>query len=159
MRTSSKAATAQPQAVEPSGGEAAFETIKQLVGKWEAPLSGGKTIVDTFQPFAFGTAILAEEWIGNEQITSTVFYLVGAELWADHYCDYKNQPRYVVRPSADPATVDMAFRQATNLETHPAHFHSTTWHRVVATHMPQEWHVEGGAKGNSTVLLQFVKQQ
>jgi hypothetical protein len=48
-----------------------------------APLSDSKTIVDTFQPFAFGTAIRAEEWIGDQQITSTVFYLVGSELWAD----------------------------------------------------------------------------
>src|SRR5690242_16730927 len=57
-------ATAGTQAA-PAGtqgpGQAAFEALKQLFGKWEAPLSGNKTIVDTFQPFAFGNAILAEE--------------------------------------------------------------------------------------------------
>src|SRR4051794_2413940 len=80
-------------------GQVAFQALQQLIGsKWEAPLGGNKTIVDTFQPFAFGTAILAEEWVGAEQVTSTVFYMVGSELRADHYCDYGNQPRYVAKP-------------------------------------------------------------
>jgi len=141
-----------------SAGQAAFETLKRLIGKWEAPLSGNTTIVDVFQPFAFGTAILAEEWVGAEQVTSTVFYMVGSELRADHYCDYGNQPRYVAIPSADPSIIALAFRDATNLETHPRHFHSTTWHVIDATRMTQDWSVEGGTKGNSAVHLEFVRR-
>ncbi len=139
--------------------QAAFARLKQLYGKWEAPLSGNKTIVDTFQPFAFGTAILAEEWVGDQQVTSTVFYMVGAELRADHYCDYGNQPRYVLRPSPDPSVVAFDFRDATNLDSHPTHFHSTTWHLIDATHMTQDWNVEGGAKGKSMVRLEFVRRE
>ena len=115
--------------------------------------------MDTFQPFALGTAILAEEWVGGQQITSTVFYMVGPELRADHYCDYLNQPRYVATPSADPAVVELEFREATNLDTHPRHFHSTTWHLVDATHLTQDWNAEGGPKGKGTVHLEFVRQQ
>jgi hypothetical protein len=147
------------QASSPADGQAAFATLKQLFGKWEAPLSGNKTIVDTFQPFAFGTAILAEEWVGDQQITSTVFYMVGSELRADHYCDYGNQPRYTAKPSADPSVVELEFRDATNLDTHPTHFHSTKWHLVDATHMTQDWDVEGSAKGKSLVHLEFVRRQ
>jgi hypothetical protein len=150
----------QARAADTSGsGQLAFEGIKQLVGRWEAPLSNGKTIVDTFQPFALGTAILAEEWVDGEQITSTVFYMVGTELWADHYCDYKNQPRYVARPTSDPSIIDLEFRDATNLDTHAVHFHSTKWHRTDATHMTQEWQVEGGTQGKGQVRLEFVKLQ
>src|SRR6185437_4991073 len=110
-------------------GQASFEALKKLIGgRWEAPMGGGKTIVDTFQPFAFGSAILAEEWVDGQQITSTVFYVVGSELRADHYCDYGNQPRYVAMPSDDPNTIDLAMRDVTNLDTHPRHFHATTWH-------------------------------
>ena len=139
-------------------GQASFEALKKLIGgRWEAPMGGGKTIVDTFQPFAFGSAILAEEWVDGEQITSTVFYLVGSELRADHYCDYGNQPRYVALPSPDPSIIDFGFREATNLDSHPAHFHTTTWHLVDATHMTQDWHVEGGAKGSSQIHLEFVR--
>jgi hypothetical protein len=72
--------TAPP--AKPTPAEAQFAELGKLVGRWEAPLPDGKSIVDTFQPFAFGTAILAEEWVGGEQVTSTVFYLVGGELWA-----------------------------------------------------------------------------
>jgi len=138
--------------------QVAFDNLKKLVGRWEAPLGNNKTIVDTFQPFAFGTAILAEEWIGPEQITSTVFYMVGSELRADHYCDYLNQPRYVARTSTDPSVIDFEFRDATNLDAYPKHFHSTTWHLIDANHLTQDWHVEGGPKGKSTMRLEFVRK-
>jgi hypothetical protein len=142
-----------------TGAQAAFAALGKLVGKWEAPLSGGKTIVDTFQPFAFGTAILAEEWVGGEQVTSTVFYLVGNELWADHYCDYKNQPRYVARSFPDPTVIDLEFRDATNLDQHPVHFHSTTWHLLDGGHLVQDWRVAGSPKGASTVHLEFLRKE
>ena len=146
-----------PQVVNATTDQVAFENLKKLVGRWEAPLPNKETIADTFQTFAFGTAILAEEWVGGQQITSTVFYMVGSELRADHYCDYLNQPRYVARTSADPSVVDFVFRDATNLEMHAKHFHSTTWHFVDATHLTQEWRVEGSSKGNSSVRLEFVR--
>src|SRR5258708_4959367 len=96
-------------------GQVAFDNLKKLVGRWEAPMGNNKTLVDTFQPFALGTAILGEEWLDGKQITSTVFYLVGSELRADHYCDYLNQPRYIARTSTDPSVIDFEFREATNL--------------------------------------------
>ena len=142
-----------------SDGQAEFTALKQLFGRWEAPLSGNKSIVDTFQPFAFGTAILAEEWVGDQQITSTVFYMVGSELRADHYCDYGNQPRYTAKSSADPSVIEFEFRDATNLDAHPTHFHSTKWHLVDASHMTQDWDVAGSPKGKSTVHLEFVRRQ
>ncbi len=152
--------SAAPDTARSKDAQAKLEAIKKLVGgKWEAPMGGGKTIVDTFQPFALGTAILAEEWVDGQQITSTVFYLVGSELRADHYCDYLNQPRYVAKPSTDASIIDFEFREATNLDTHPKHFHSTTWHLIDATHMTQDWVVEGGAKGHSAFRLEFVRQQ
>jgi hypothetical protein len=50
------------------------------------------------------------------------------------------------------------FREATNLDTHARHFHSTTWHFIDADHLVQEWRVEGSPKGNSTVRLNFVRK-
>lgn len=149
-----------PQAAQPaSPAQASFEELKKLFGRWEAPLGNGKTIVDTFQPFAMGSAILGEEWVDGQQITSTVFYLVGSELRADHYCDYLNQPRYVARPTDDPTVIDLQFRDATNLDTNPRHFHATTWRLVDATHMTQDWQVEGGPKGSGKVHLDFVRRE
>jgi hypothetical protein len=138
--------------------QVAFDNLKKLAGRWEAPMADHKTIVDTFQPFALGTAILGEEWVDGKQITSTVFYLVGSQLRADHYCDYLNQPRYVARTSTDPSVIDFEFLEATNLDAHPRHFHATTWHFIDANHLTQDWHVEGGPKGKGTVRLEFVRK-
>ena len=135
-----------------------FQTIKKLVGgRWAARLPDQRTIVDAFQPFASGTYILGEEWVDGKQITSTVFYTAGMQLWADHYCDYGNQPRYTAKSSADPSVVDLEFRDATDLKMHPRHFHSTTWHLIDATHLTQDWQVTGGPKGHVVVHLDFVR--
>ena len=139
------------------GGEAMFHTIQKLVGRWEAPLPNKKTIVDTFQPFDNGNYMLHEEWVDGKQITSSVFYMVGSQLWVDHFCDYGNQPRYTAKPSADPSVVHLEFRSATDLDTNPRHFHSTTWHLIDATHMTQDWEVLGGPKGRVMVHMDFVK--
>jgi hypothetical protein len=152
------AAVHAPLSADAAAAQAKFDTLTKLIGKWAAPMGKGKTIVDTFQPFALGTAILAEEWVDGQQITSTVFYLVGSELRADHYCDYLNQPHYVAALSGDPSLLDFQFREATNLDTHPRHFHATTWRLVDATHLIQDWDVEGGPKGHGEVHLEFVKQ-
>ena len=139
------------------GGEAMFQTIRKLVGRWEAPLPNKKTIVDTFQPFDNGNYMLHEEWVDGKQITSSVFYMVGSQLRVDHFCDYGNQPRYTAKPSADPSVVHLEFRGATDLDTHPRHFHSTTWHLIDATHMTQDWEVLGGPKGRVMVHMDFVR--
>jgi hypothetical protein len=143
----------------PGSAQAELQTVRKLVGgRWEARLPNNKIIVDTFQSFDSGTYVLGEEWVDGKQITSTVFYIVGSQLWADHFCDYGNQPRYRVKPSADPAVVDLQFRDATDLDTHARHFHSTVWRYIDPTHMTQDWEVMGGPKGRTTVHLDFVRK-
>lgn len=141
----------------PSIGQTLLDKIRGLVGTWDAPL-GKDVMTDTFQPFAFDTAILAEEWLNGKQITSTVFYVVNGELRADHYCDYLNQPRYTAVPSLDPDVIDFQFREATNLDTHPKHFHGTKWKIVDATHLVQDWFVMGGNKPVSLAHMEFTKR-
>ena len=144
-------------AIQPSVGQMLFNKIHGLIGTWDAPL-GKDVITDIFQPFAFDTAVLGEEWLNGKQITSTVFYVVNGELRADHYCDFLNQPRYTAVPSMDPDVIDFQFRDATNLDTHPKHFHGTTWKVVDATHLTQDWFVMGGAKPVSLAHMEFVKR-
>jgi hypothetical protein len=141
-----------------AGGTVAFERLKGLVGEWHAP-EGNAVMINIFRPIAFGSAILHEEWKNGEQLTATVFYLVGDELRADHFCDFKNQLRYVVTPSADRSVLSFALRDATNLDVQPRHFHSTTWRFVDATHHTQEWHITGGGKEDKMVRLEFTRQK
>jgi hypothetical protein len=144
---------AQPASV----GQTLLDKLQGLVGTWDAQLSNG-VMTDIFTPFAFGTAVLGEEWLNGKQITATVFYVVNGELRADHYCDYLNQPRYTAVPSVDPAVIDFQFREATNLDTHPLHFHGTTWRIVDATHLIQDWFVMGGKKPVSVVHMEFARR-
>ncbi len=142
-----------------AGGATAFEQIKGLTGEWHAP-EGQDTMINIFRPMAFGSAVLHEEWKKGEQLTATVFYMVGSELHADHFCDFKNQLRYTVTPSAaDPRSLVFELRDATNLDVQPRHFHSTTWRFVDATHLDQDWHITGGGKEAKTVKLAFTKQK
>jgi hypothetical protein len=150
-------AMAAAPSASPSVGQMLFDKIHQLIGTWDAPLGGG-VITDVFRPFAFDTAILGEEWLNGKQITSTVFYVVDGELRADHYCDYLNQPRYTAVPSVDPDVIDFQFREATNLDAHPKHFHGTTWKLVDAVHLTQDWFVMGGNKPVSLAHMEFVRR-
>ncbi len=140
-----------------SVGQQLLEKVRALQGKWDAQTKQG-VLTDVFRPFALGTAVLGEEWINGKQITSTVFYVVNGELRADHYCDYLNQPRYAAVPSADPAVLDFEFRDGTNLDTHPAHFHMTKWRIVDGTHLIQDWVILGGDKPVSQIHMEFVKR-
>ncbi len=140
-----------------SVGQKLLEKVRGLEGTWDAQTKEG-VLTDVFRPFALGTAVLGEEWINGKQITSTVFYVVKGELRADHYCDYLNQPRYTAVPSADPAILDFEFRDGTNLDTHPAHFHSTKWRVVDGTHLIQDWVIMGGNKPVSQIHMEFVKR-
>ena len=140
-----------------STGELLLQKVRTLIGTWDANTRDG-VLTDIFKPFAFDTAVLGEEWINGKQITSTVFYVVNGELRADHYCDFKNQPRYTAVPSLDPNVLDFEFREATNLDTHPVHFHDTKWQIVDATHIIQDWYILGGKKPVSLVHMEFTRR-
>jgi hypothetical protein len=141
-----------------TNGPAQFEQLKQLIGEWNAPLGKGEVMTDIFRPMGSGTAILHEEWKNGEQLTATVFYVVGNELHADHFCDYGNQLRYVAKPSSDANVVAFELRDSTNLDTHPRHFHSTTWHFIDANHHTQDWEIMSPGKDPKVVRLEFTRK-
>jgi hypothetical protein len=89
---------ASSEPVQKNDGAAAFARLQSLIGEWEAPLPKNEVMKNVFRPIAFGTALAHEEWKNGEQLTATVFYVVGSQLHADHYCDMGNQLRYVAAP-------------------------------------------------------------
>ena len=136
--------------------QVAFARMRSLVGEWHAPLPNNETMIDIFRPIGFGTALLHEEWKNGEQLTATVFYLVGSELRADHYCDMGNQLHYVDE-SSDPQVLRFVLRDANNLDTHPHHFHSTTWRYVDAEHHVQDWEAMAPGKPSKTIRMDFTR--
>lgn len=154
------AGSATGVAPDPEGRKnlATFEKIKSLAGEWRAPLDDNGTMVNIFRPFAYGTKVLAEEWENGKHITSTVFYMVGNELHADHFCDYQNEPRYKLEAAAnDPSTIDFKFVSATNLDRFPVHFHSTTWHFVDGNHLIQDWYTAGDKHPVAPIRMNFTR--
>ena len=136
--------------------QAAFARMRSLVGEWHAPLPNNETMVDIFRPIGFGTALLHEEWKNGEQLTATVFYVVGSELRADHYCDMGNQLHYVDE-SSDPQVLRFVLRDANNLDTHPHHFHSTTWRYVDAQRHVQDWEAMAPGKPSKNIRMEFTR--
>ena len=139
-----------------NAAQAAFAQMRSLVGEWQAPLPNNETMIDIFRPIAFGTALLHEEWKNGEQLTATVFYVVGSRLRADHYCDLGNQLRYVDE-STDPQVLRFVLHEATNLDTHPSHFHSTTWRYVDAEHHVQDWEAAIPGKPSKVMRMEFKR--
>jgi hypothetical protein len=140
-------------------GQAAFARLQRLIGEWNAPLGNNEVMKNVFRPLAFGTALAHEEWKNGEQLTATVFYVVGSELHADHYCDMGNQLRYVAAPSTAADTFQFTLRDATNLDTHPVHFRSTTWRVIDADHLVQDWEIARPGKEPKTVRMEFKRTQ
>jgi hypothetical protein len=139
-------------------GEAAFKQIEKLIGEWDAPL-GKEVMADIFRPIAYGTAISHEEWLGGKQLTASVFYLVNGELRVDHFCDLKNQPRFVAKPFTDSTVLEFELRDITNLDIHPRHFHSTTWRFLDANHHTQDWQVVENGREVKVLQLQFTRRK
>jgi hypothetical protein len=141
-----------------SDGTALFERIKRLEGEWTAPMSNG-LMTNIFRPIAFGSAVLHEEWLKGEQITATIFYLVGSELRADHFCDFKNQLRYAAKPTGDADVIFFELREALNLDVQPRHFRSTTWRLVDSTHLTQDWQIVEPGKEPRVVRMEFTRKK
>ena len=149
---------ASSDAVAKNDGAAAFAKLQSLVGEWEAPLPKNEVMKNVFRPIAFGTALAHEEWKNGEQLTATVFYVVGSELHADHYCDMGNQLHYVAAPSDDADTVRFILREATNLDRHPMHFRSTTWHVAGTDRLVQDWEFVAPGKNPKMVRMDFKRK-
>lgn len=140
-----------------NSGQAAFARLQQLAGEWEAPLPNDEVMKNVFRPIAFGTALAHEEWKNGEQLTATVFYVVGSELRADHYCDMGNQLRYVAAPTADTSIFRFTLREAANLDTHPRHFRSTTWQLTDADRLVQDWEAITPGKAPKVIRMDFKR--
>src|SRR5688572_4096310 len=149
---------ASSETVQKNDGAAAFARLQSLIGEWEAPLPKNEVMKNVFRPIAFGTALAHEEWKNGEQLTATVFYVVGSQLHADHYCDLGNQLRYVAAPSKEADTFHFVLRGATNLDTHPHHFRSTTWRLASTDRLVQDWELVAPGKDPKVVRMDFKRK-
>ncbi len=114
-------------------GQAAFETLKKLEGRWTGTF-GYDGVEETypvtheFHVFGKGTAVMESMFSGTDDEMISMYHLEGEELVMTHYCAAGNQPRMKLDPEQASATVlPFDFAGGSNLD--PAtdgHLHSGT---------------------------------
>lgn len=139
---------------------AEFEKMKSLEGVWEGIASTGARMVNTFRIIADGSALLHVEQREGRQDIVTIFYPVGKELRADHYCYLKNQPRLVAKASANPSSISFEMRESTNVSaTNAAHHAISNWRFIDANHHAQEWLVFENGKQVRSTQMTFTRKK
>ena len=99
----------------------------------------GESVEDIFSLTAGGTAVMAEDKMGAEEMLS-LFYVDGDRLLMTHFCPSGNQPRMQATISPDLKTISFDFLDATNLPNRQAgHMHRATYIFSDADHYSQEW--------------------
>ena len=133
------------QAADPKPGsspnaEAAFASLKTLVGQWEATTSSGKVHL-SYELISGDTALLERESSETMPSMVTVYYVDGGRLLLTHYCMIGNQPRMQVKAfNADTGELNFQFLDATNLASPGAgHMHNAKIRIVDNSHLVSEW--------------------
>jgi len=122
-----------------SDAQKALDRFKSMVGTWEGKGPKGETSEVTFQLMAGGTAVMAENHMIGDDMTS-MFYVDGDRLLMTHFCPSGNQPRMKAEISPDLKTVTFDFLDATNLPGPEAgHMHRAVYLFTDADHYSEEW--------------------
>jgi len=122
-----------------SDAQKALDRFKSMVGTWEGKAPNGQTSEVTFQLVAGGTAVMAENHMIGDDMTS-MFYVDKDKLLMTHFCPSGNQPRMKAIISPDLKMVTFDFLDATNLPGPEAgHMHRAVYLFTDADHYSEEW--------------------
>jgi len=122
-----------------SDAQKALDRFKSMVGTWEGKAPNGQTSEVTFQLVAGGTAVMAENHMIGDDMTS-MFYVDKDRLLMTHFCPSGNQPRMKAIISPDLKMVTFDFLDATNLPGPEAgHMHRAVYLFTDADHYSEEW--------------------
>ena len=144
---------------EPAGAatpaDEAFASLKTLVGRWQGPTSGGRTLDIRYKLIA-NDSVLVETWrSASGPETMTVYHRDGPDLVATHYCAQGNQPRLRLATVDPSGRLHFVFRDATNLASpEKSHLHEFWIEQVDAGTMKRsETYREKGAAEEESAEL------
>ena len=130
----------KPQA--PSG--AAFDKLKTLAGHWQGPgtvddpaWATPNSVSLTMRVVSQGNAVIHELKSANTWEV-TMFYVDGDRLTLVHYCDFKNRPRLVARPSVDENKIEFDFVDMTGIDA-PGHVTHAVFTIIDVNHHTESW--------------------
>jgi hypothetical protein len=101
-----------------ASGIVAFEKIKSMAGVWKSANSTSDYGTTSYEIIADGSVVL--ERVGG---MLTAFHMDGDKLMATHYCEAKNQPRFVAVEGEDSNTIQFKYLDMTNSKVEDPHIH------------------------------------
>ena len=112
-------------------GQAAFEMLKKLEGRWAGTFGYDGVdetypVVHEFHVFGKGTAVMESMFSGTDDEMISMYHLEGDDLVMTHYCAAGNQPRMKFDPEEASATaLPFGFAGGSNLDpAKDGHLHS-----------------------------------
>jgi hypothetical protein len=133
-------------AAAPAPANAAFDQLKQLVGRWRPADRADGSLTIHFTLTAGGT-VLVESWerASGEPHSLTLYHRDGDTLLATHYCPQGNQPRLALA-GRDAQGLHFTFRDATDLDPAESHQHDL-WFDLTDPNHPVRTEVYSSGKG------------
>jgi hypothetical protein len=140
-------------------GTAAFNTVKQLAGKWSGKDEEGLPATVQYEVMSGGSIVTETLKPKNEPPMLTVYHLDGDKLLCTHYCSRNNQPRMRLQKfDESKGTLDFDFVDATNLpDAEQGHMHHLVLKAPDKDHLVQEWSWHEGGQ-ESLAVFNFQRQ-
>jgi len=146
-----------------SGGAAAFEQLKALIGDWqtETNVSGKATL--HMELTAGGTALLEKfhmEDNGKPVEMITLYYVDGDQLKLTHYCMAGNQPTMAGMYDAATKTIKFKFVSVSNLKSPDAgHMHHALYTFIDNDHFKTNWTFRKDQKDSFTEDATYTRMK
>ncbi|GJG89176.1 hypothetical protein tb265_43570 [Gemmatimonadetes bacterium T265] len=130
-----------------SDGQRSLDALKATAGKWRGPVAvsdpewaakaAGPPLAITMRVASSGDALLQE--LGDPRLPEiTLFYVDGDRLTLVHYCDFKNRPRMVARPSQDQRTIEFDLVDVAGVDA-PGHVTHAVFTLIDTDHHTEDW--------------------
>lgn len=144
-----------------SGGAAAFEQMKALVGDWTTDTAANGKAMLHLELTSGGSALLEKFQMDNngkpvEMIT--LYYVDGDQLKLTHYCMAGNQPTMAGTYDAAAKTIKFDFVSVSNLKSpDEGHMHHALYTFIDKDHFKTNWTFRKDQKDSFTEDATYIR--
>jgi hypothetical protein len=159
--TAASAAGVCLSAATTSGGAAAFEQMKALVGDWQTGTAANGKATLHLELTSGGSALLEKFQMddnGKPVEMITLYYLDGDQLKLTHYCMAGNQPTMAGTYDAAKKTIKFDFVSVSNLKSPDAgHMHHALYTFIDKDHFRTNWTFRKDQKDSFTEDETYIR--
>jgi hypothetical protein len=144
-----------------SGGAAAFEQMKALVGSWTTDTAANGKATLHLELTSGGTALLEKFQMddnGKPVEMITLYYVDGDQLKLTHYCMAGNQPTMAGTYDAAAKTIKFDFVSVSNLKSpDEGHMHHALYTFIDKDHFKTNWTFRKDQKDSFTEDATYIR--